>query len=127
MQKKHKGGGEDEEEWQFQFCPEQFDVEMELEQLQPKPLGVEEMRQYGLLATVARQDILTQAKKMEELMEGAAATQDQDYHKQLVKRLYRNVEGTAMKTRLQMNADLFQYHCSRKGYKKLKSHELSVA
>ena len=126
LKKKQKGGGEDEEEWRFQFCPEQFDEEMGLEQLQPEPLDVEEMRQYGLLATVARQDILTQAKKMEELLEGTAANQDLDYHEQLVKRLYRNVEGTAMKTRLQMNPDLFQYTCSRKGYKKRKSHELSV-
>ena len=99
---------------------------MELAQFQPKALEVEQMKQYGILASVVRQDILTLAKETEEGLREAGDL-DPQYHKERVKRLYRNIEGTELQTRVKMNADVFHRSPCRLSYKKLRCSELSVA
>jgi len=100
-----KNQSESDKEWRFLFCAEQFDDQVELAQFQPAPLGFEEMQRYGIMASVIRQDILTLAKEMEEGED--PDSRDPLYHQSLIKRLYRNIEGTEMETRVKMNPEIF--------------------
>ena len=117
-----EGADRDGVGFEFLFCPEQFDEEIGLEQFQSRPLDMEAMRQYGIMASVVRQDAVMRAKQVEEdgyalRAVGPPSTSrsrepghavdetsvhrrfehqaNQRRHEKLVKRLYRNIEGTA--------------------------------
>ena len=61
--------GDDGEEWNFIFSPEQVDAEIGLDQFQKIYLYVEDMQTRGIEASMIRQDLLNRAKEIENAMQ----------------------------------------------------------
>jgi hypothetical protein len=85
---------------------------------------VDEMQNYGIIASVIRQDILSLAKEREATIENPTDC-DKEYHNLIVKKLYRNIQNAEDRSWLKMNSQMFNPSPSQKGYKRLKSHEIS--
>ena len=61
-----KGGvGRPAASWDFIFCPQQFDDEIDITQFQNTTLSMNEMRKFGIKASVIRQDVIELALKLE--------------------------------------------------------------
>ena len=58
-------GQENEKEWDFLFSPQQYDDEISLEQFECRALTTEKMQEYGIKASIIRQDIIERALQWE--------------------------------------------------------------
>ena len=74
------------------FSPAFFDEEIGLEQFQNAPLPVEEMKRFGIMASIIRQDLIGRAQTMELSLKGTEL-EDDVYNVFLTKKLYRNIES----------------------------------
>ena len=78
--------------WEFIFSPDKFDREIGLEQFNGECLPVDELQHQGIIASLARQEIIERAQKVAELFQFDEASNEQ-YKMRLQKKLDDNIHG----------------------------------
>ena len=82
------------------------------------------MEAYGIKATVIRQDQLEKGLAEEKKWENTEY-EDDNYKASLVKRLYRNLQGSESYMKMKQNVGISDRQYVKGSYKKLKNYQLS--